>query len=197
MIPNVVRGTNFRGYLDYLFQKEKLPLIVATNMIGQTPAELAIEFEMIRQLNQRSTVPVWHVSLAARPDELISPGQWGEIVDRFVRKVGEQAGEEEKGISSEGNQFVAVEHGDRDHPHIHLVLNRVLASGEVCYCKWDHNRAQQACREIEQELGLVIVVTQETEAEVEVEPKFRLPREIIAQLELQADRSGISKENGL
>jgi Relaxase/Mobilisation nuclease domain len=191
MIPNVVRGTDFRGCLDYLFQKEKLPLIVATNMTGQTPAELAIEFEMIRQLNQRSTVPVWHVSLAARPDEVISLGQWAEVVDRFVRKVGEQAGEEEKGISPEGNQFVAVAHGDRIHPHIHLVLNRVLASGEVCYCKWDHNRAQQACREVEQELGLVIVVTQETATEVEAEPKFRLPREIIAQLELQADRSGI------
>jgi Relaxase/Mobilisation nuclease domain len=190
MIPNVVRGTDFRGCLDYLFQKEKLPLIVATNMVGQAPAELAIEFEMIRQLNQRSTVPVWHVSLAARPDELISLGQWGEIVDRFVRKVGEQAGEEEKGISPEGNQFVAVAHGDRIHPHIHLVLNRVLDSGEVCYCKWDHNRAQQACREVEQELGLVIVVTQETAAEGEAETKFRLPREIIAQLELQADRSG-------
>ncbi|NJR51494.1 MAG: relaxase/mobilization nuclease domain-containing protein [Leptolyngbyaceae cyanobacterium CSU_1_3] len=191
MIPNVVRGADFRGCLDYLFQKEKLPLIVATNMIGQSPAELAIEFEMIRQLNQRSTVPVWHVSLAARPDEFISQKQWAEVVDCFVRKVGEQAGEDEKGISPEENQFVAVAHGDRNHPHIHLVLNRVLDSGEVCYCKWDHNRAQQACREIEQELGLVIVTTQETAAEVEAEPKFRLPREIIAQLELQADRSGI------
>jgi hypothetical protein len=191
MIPNVVRGADFRGCLDYLFQKEKLPIIVATNMVGQTPAELAIEFEMIRQLNQRSTVPVWHVSLAARPDELISREQWAEVVDRFVRKVGEQAGEDEKSISPEENQFVAVAHGDRVHPHIHLVLNRVLDSGEVCYCKWDHNRAQQACREIEQELGLVIVTTQETVAEVEAEPKFRLPREIIAQLELQADRSGV------
>jgi Relaxase/Mobilisation nuclease domain len=190
MIPNVVRGADFRGCLDYLFQKEKQPLIVATNMVGQTSSELAIEFEMVRQLNQRSTAPVWHVSLAARPDELISPKQWGEIVDCFISKVGEQAGENEKPISLEENQFVAVTHGDRDHPHVHLVLNRVLDSGEVCYCKWDHNRAQQACREIEQELGLVMVMTQEPTAEVEAEPKFRLPREIIAQLELQADRSG-------
>jgi hypothetical protein len=190
MIPNVVRGADFRGCLDYLFQKEKQPLIVATNMVGQTSSELAIEFEMIRQLNQRSTVPVWHVSLAARPDEVISREQWAEITERFVRKVGEQAGENEKSISPEENQFVAIQHSDRGHPHIHLVLNRVLASGEVCYCKWDHNCAQQACREIEQELGLVIAITQERAAEVEAEPKFRLPREIIAQLEQQADRSG-------
>jgi len=39
-------------------QKEKQPIVVATNRVGQTLAELAIELEMIRQLNQRFTVPV-------------------------------------------------------------------------------------------------------------------------------------------
>lgn len=158
MIPNVVRGAGFYDCLKYLFRADKKAEIVDCNLISRDVPGMAIEFERVQALNWRSTVPAWHVSLSARHDELISNELWREGTRRFIQKVGRQAGKDELPIDIEQNQYVSVRHYDKKHSHIHLLLNRVRPTGEVCYCKWDHNRAQQACREIEQELGLVIVV---------------------------------------
>ncbi|BAU16008.1 relaxase/mobilization nuclease family protein (plasmid) [Leptolyngbya sp. NIES-3755] len=187
MTPNVVRGSGFYGCLAYVFSDNKAVGIVATNMIGRTPAELSAEFEMVWQLNLRSPNPVWHVSLSLHPSEVASHERWKEIVETFIEKVGKLAGLDETAIGTLRNQYVAVLHGDRNHPHVHLILNRVNVDGEVCYCKWDHNRTQQACREIEKELGLIQVRGQA----IETEPNQFLTHDAIAILESQFEQTGV------
>jgi Relaxase/Mobilisation nuclease domain len=187
MTPNVVRGSGFYGCLAYVFGDGKAVGIVATNMVGRTPAELAAEFEMVWQLNLRSPNPVWHVSLSLHPHEVASHERWKEMVETFIEKVGKLAGLDETAIHILQNQYVAVLHGDRDHPHVHLILNRVNVEGEVCYCKWDHNRTQQACREIEKELGLIQVQGQA----IQTEPNQILTHDAILNLEAQFEKTGV------
>lgn len=165
MIPNVVRGNGFRGALNYIFDtvavsqgwSEKQPELIASNMAGQTPRDLAREFGVVRSLKAKAKNPVWHVSLSFAIGECPTDELLAGIPALFMNKVGAQARDGEIGINSEQNQWVAVAHHDKDHFHVHLVVNRINYDGTVCYCKWDKNRSQQACREIEQELGLVPV----------------------------------------
>ena len=189
MIPNVVRGNGFRGALDYVFDTKaqgeslKEPAIIDSNMEGQTARALASEFGVVRQLNRRCKNPVWHVSLAFAIGEVPTDEQLERIPALFIDKVGAQAGDGEQGIHSEQNQWVAVIHRDKAHLHLHLLLNRINYEGQVCYCKWDKNRAQAACREIEQELGLVAVKGDS--------PRLFLDGRLVARLEQEAKRTGV------
>lgn len=187
MIPNVTRGGGFAGCVNYIFQEEKKAKIIATNMVGRSSAELIAEFEITCERYPRSSIPVWHVSLSARPDEVISNPQWREISERLIDKVGTQASPDEIGISTEWNQYFAASHYDKLHPHVHIVLNRISVTGELSYCKWDHNRVQKACREIEQEFGLVIVLGKQPG----VEPSPSLTCQAIACLKRQEDRTRV------
>ena len=189
MIPNVVRGNGFRGALDYVFDTKaqgeslKEPAIIDSNMEGQTARALATEFGVVRQLNRRCKNPVWHVSLAFAIGEVPTDEQLERIPALFIDKVGAQAGDGEQGIHSEQNQWVAVIHRDKAHLHLHLLLNRINYEGQVCYCKWDKNRAQAACREIEQELGLVAVKGDSS--------RLFLDGRLVARLEQDAESTGV------
>lgn len=191
MIPNVVRGNGFRGALDYIFDTQaqaqgeslKEPAIIDSNMAGQTARALATEFGVVRQLNRRCKNPVWHVSLAFASGEVPTDEQLERIPALFIDKVGAQAGDGEQGMTSEQNQWVAVIHRDKAHLHLHLLLNRINYQGQVCYCKWDKNRAQAACREIEQELGLVVVKGDSS--------RLFLDGRLVARLEQDAERTGV------
>jgi|GEM_PF-1824235 len=186
MIPNVVRGSGFRGCLDYVFSQLKTPEVVASNMSSDVPRVLAQEFGFVRRLNEKATTAVWHVSLSAAPDERFDEEQWSSIVEKFINLVGSKAIGKEIGISSERNQFIAVRHQDTDHDHVHIVLNRVNYDAEICYCKWERNRVQEACREIEKSFGLVQV---EGKTKGEKKPGS-LTRQQIAILEKQAALTG-------
>jgi len=150
------------------------------------PRVLAQEFGFVRRLNEKATTAVWHVSLSAAPDERFDEEQWSLIVEKFINLVGSKAIGKEIGISSERNQFIAVRHQDTDHDHVHIVLNRVNYDAEVCYCKWERNRTQEACREIEKSFGLVQV-----EGKTKGEKKSKsLTRQQVAILEKQAAVTG-------
>lgn len=52
------------------------------------------------------------------------------------------------------HQHVIAVHRDRDHPHVHIVLNRVHpVTGKVLSDRHDHARLELACRRIEQRHG--------------------------------------------
>src|SRR5579883_105641 len=169
---------------ELLPKQSKQPTIIASNMAGQTARTLATEFGVVRQRNRRCKNPVWHVSLSFAIEDTPTEEQLERIPALFIDKVGAQAGEGERGINSDANQWIAVAHHNTDHLHIHLLLNRINYDGEVCYCKWDKNLSQAACREIEQELGLV-------EVKGDSERLF-LDGRLIAHLEKEEQKTGIA-----
>lgn len=164
MISKTSRGRGFRGALDYVLRESKDAEIVATNMAGQTPRELAKEFGTVRCKTEKVREPVWLVSLSAPPGEQISNERWGLIATRFIELVGAQAQDGEVPISPERNQFVAVRHYDTEvradgspgHPHIHIILNRINLDDKTCYINWEKNHSRKACRQIEREFELTL-----------------------------------------
>jgi hypothetical protein len=66
MIAKAVKGTGFRGALEYDLGKEH-GRVIDTNMEGSDPRELAAEFGEIRKLRPGLGKAVLHVSLSAAP----------------------------------------------------------------------------------------------------------------------------------
>ena len=148
MIAKAVKGTSFKGAVSYDLDPEKGALL-DTNMAGETPAELAAEFEAIRDLRPGVTKAVLHVSLTAAPGDQLSDEQWRDIGQQF-----------RAGMGLDHNQYVLTRHTDTEHDHIHLVANRIDLAGQVVSDSHDYQRMHTLMREIERDYGLQEVTSQ-------------------------------------
>nr|WP_236264119.1 relaxase/mobilization nuclease domain-containing protein [Dysgonomonas sp. Marseille-P4677] len=59
-----------------------------------------------------------------------------------------------KAMKIENTQFIVVKHGNTDHPHCHIVFNRVDNEGETISDKNDHYRNIEVCKQIKDKYNL-------------------------------------------
>ena len=109
-------------------------------MAATTQAGLSAEFGAVRTMRPDIAKPVWHVSLSLPPGDSLSVEQWREVAADFLHK-----------MDVKDNQFCIVQHKDKAHQHIHIVLNRVTTDGGVWYADRDVYRAIEATRQLEAE----------------------------------------------
>jgi hypothetical protein len=142
MIASAVKGTGFRGAVEYDITKEG-GRVIDTNMASENPRELAAEFGKIRALRPKLAKAVLHVSLSAAPGEHLNDAQWQSVATRYLQKMG-----------FDNNQFVVTRHTDTAHEHIHIVANRIRFDGSVTTDSQDYQRQEKVMREIERDFGL-------------------------------------------
>jgi relaxase-like protein len=157
VIASMSRGVGFRGLIAYVLDAKHDPTLVATNMGGRTVRDLAWEFRAgarQREAEGRTDVlkPVVHVSLSFAPDDRrLSEAELSIIAEQFLQRMG-----------YEDSQYVAVEHRDRGHQHVHLVVSRVRLDGSLVREELgDFYKAMEVCRHIEREHGLRQVLAQD------------------------------------
>ena len=142
MIAKAIKGRSFRGALEYDLSKEK-GHVIDTNMGGETPRALAKEFGEIRKLRPKLGKAVLHVSLSAAPGERVTDEQWQQIAQHYLRRMG-----------LENNQYLVTRHTDTEHPHVHLLVNRIRFDGGVTSDSHDYRRQEVLMRAIEREHDL-------------------------------------------
>lgn len=154
MISKMVKGSGFRGTLDYVLGKDQAELIGGT-MAGRDSRELAVEFGDIRALRPSLGKAVFHVSLAVPKNEMKEDSEWRMIGDRYMREMG-----------FDDNQYAIVRHKDTDHDHIHIVANRIKYDGSVVSDSRDMERSARVLQGIERDYGLrqVALTPQEARA---------------------------------
>ena len=97
---------------------------------------------------------VWHCSLSLAEGESLTDEQWGRVADDFAGRMGL--------TGADGHapaRWVAVHHGEGGggHDHLHVAASMVREDGTKWSPYRDFTRAQQACRALEVEWGLVRV----------------------------------------
>ena len=137
MKAKITKGTGFRGVLNYLLDGGRGE-IIGGNMAATTQAGLSAEFGAVRCQRPDIAKPVWHCSLSLPIGDDLSVEQWREVVSDFIRK-----------MDINNNQYCIVRHNDKQHKHIHLVINRVGLDGSVWYADRDVYRAIEATRQLE------------------------------------------------
>lgn len=145
MIAKLIKGKGFRGALAYDLNEAKGAMLTS-NMAGSTPRELAAEFGVIRQLRPRLKNAVAHVSIAIEPEKQLSDDDWKTVVDEYM-----------DGMGYTDNQYVATQHFDTEHPHIHIIINRIKMDGTVVSDSNDYKRQEPIMRKLEQKFGLAVV----------------------------------------
>lgn len=153
MIAKLIKGSGFRGALNYLFNgneksRNKSPEILGGNMAGLTARQLSKEFSALRILRPTLGKAVCHISLSIPADDKKLNNQtWGEIAETFIQELG-----------FTDCPFVAVKHNDTDHQHIHILASRIKTNGDVVSDKNDFKRAEDIIRKLEKKFGLSAVL---------------------------------------
>jgi hypothetical protein len=153
VIAKITRGGGFRGTLAYTLAPEHKPEIVGGRMAGRDVSSLAREFAAVRQLRPDVEKPVVHVSLS------FDPGRPDRAGDRQLRReeLARLATDylNRMGYDPERVQWVAIEHRDRPHQHVHLVVSRVQMDGTLVRQEWrDFRRNKDVCQQLERDYGL-------------------------------------------
>jgi hypothetical protein len=144
MIASTKMGKGFKGVLNYNLKNGSK--LLGTNAAGSTLADWLYETKMIRNLRPNLNVAVQHTSINLPTGERLDDEKWLEVANVYMQKMG---------FDPVANQHWIFRHDDKEHDHIHLVLNRINSvSGEVVSDSNTFRRQSKILREIEAEFGL-------------------------------------------
>ena len=130
MIAKIVKGSNFKGVVNYILDKEKdAKILVCDGLFAENKETIAGSFEAQARMNPRVTKPVGHIALAfSKEDEY-------RLTDRAMAGI---ALEYLKEMEINDTQILIVRHYDKEHPHVHIAFNRIANDGQ------DNQRPQRA-----------------------------------------------------
>jgi hypothetical protein len=139
--------------LSYALGREHQPEIVGGSMAGRDTSELAREFAATRHLRPDVEKPVVHVSLSFDPGAARRPGdrrldreELARISAEYLRRMG---------YDPERVQWVAIEHKDRPHQHVHIVVSRIRLDGTLVPQQWrDFVKNHEVCQQLERDYRL-------------------------------------------
>jgi hypothetical protein len=147
------KGTGFRGLAAYLEKgspsrprPDRIEWIEPRNLPTSDP--LTVARIMRATANHNANVaagrarPVEHLSISWDPNDTPTKAQMIEVADRVLKAVG-----------LDRNQALIVAHNDTEHPHVHLLVNRVAPDLRIAPDSQDFWHIQQVLRQAEREFG--------------------------------------------
>ena len=149
MIGGITKGSCFSGCVEYaLALKEKnkeARLLYSEGLLTDTPKDIINGFECQRHLNSRVKHWCGHISLS------YSPKDAERMSDEFMVKL---ALEYMDKMGIKNTQFIIARHLDKEHPHCHIVYNRVDNNGKCVSDSFEYYRNNEVCDEMKRKYGL-------------------------------------------
>lgn len=150
VIANTSSGKRFGPLATYLVsgrsgtETDRVAWTAGRNL-GTDDPELAAP--LMRATARQSAlvqVPVYHLTVSFDHQDRVSPEQMQRVADRVLHDLG---------LSK--HQALMVAHKDREHAHVHVMVNRVHPDTGVAWERWqDRPKIERALREEERALGL-------------------------------------------
>lgn len=149
MIGSITKGSSFSGCVEYaLALKEKnkeARLLHSEGLLTDMPKDIVDGFECQRHLNSRVQHWCGHISLSYSPEDS------ARLPDEAMVKLALEY-MEKMGIKN--TQFIIVRHLDKEHPHCHIVYNRVDNDGRCVSDSYEYYRSNAICKELKKKYGL-------------------------------------------
>lgn len=146
MIAKIVKGSNFKGVVSYILDKEKDAKIIALDgLFAENKETIASSFEVQARMKPRVTKPVGHIALAfSKEDEhRLTDREMAGIALEYLKKMG---------ITD--TQIIIVRHYDKEHPHVHVAFNRIANDGRTISDRNERIRSTRICKELTRKYGL-------------------------------------------
>ena len=149
MIAKIIKGADFGGVINYMLSKEKgKAKVLASNNIGFIDQNLcAHEFALQASMRPNVQKPVCHtiLSFSANDADQLTDDVMIKIANEYLEKMGYG-----------DTQSLIVRHSDRQHPHLHICINRIGNNGKTISDRNEKYRSTKICRELTERYGLTI-----------------------------------------
>ena len=149
MIAKIIKGTNFGGVVNYMLNKREgeAKILQANGVRCSSSSDIAHDFNLQASMRPNVQKPVCHtiLSFSASDAERLADEMMVKIANEYLAKMGYG-----------DTQSLIVRHSDRQHPHLHICINRIGNDGKTIS---DHNekyRSTKICRELTERYGLTL-----------------------------------------
>ena len=149
MIAKIIKGTNFSGVVNYMLSKREgqVKVLQANGVRSSLPNDIAHDFNLQASMRPSVQKPVCHtiLSFSAHDSERLTDATMVKIANEYLHEMGYG-----------DTQGLIVRHSDRQHPHLHICINRIGNDGKTIS---DHNekyRSTKICRELTERYGLTL-----------------------------------------
>lgn len=144
MIGKVINGKSFGGCLRYLMNRPEATVLGAEGVRMDSARAAAIDFNLQRKMNPGLGKAVGHLILSWSNEDRpkLSPAIMTERAREYMEK-----------MRIRNTQYLVVQHTDREHPHIHIVYNRVNNEGKTLSDRFQRQLNVRVCRAMTQKYG--------------------------------------------
>lgn len=146
MIAKITQGSSFKGVVNYILDKEKdAKILVCDGLFAENNDTIAMSFEAQSKMNPKVTKPVGHISLAFHKEDehRLTDRAMAGIVLEYLKEIG---------ITD--TQVLIVRHFDKEHPHVHIVFNRIANNGRTISDRNERIRSARICKELTRKYNL-------------------------------------------
>ena len=129
MIGKIKKGSGFKGCVNYVLGKEQAALLHAEGVLAESSRHIIRSFCMQTEMNPGLKKPVGHIALS------YSAVNVPKLTDEKMIQLAQEYMREMKITDT---QYIIVRHQDREHPHVHIVFNRIDTNGKTISDKNDY-----------------------------------------------------------
>ena len=149
MIAKIIQGTDFNGVINYMLNKpeDKAKVLAATGVRIASTNDIAHDFNLQASMRPNVQKVVCHtiLSFSANDTERLTDVMMVKIANEYLEKMGYA-----------DTQSLIVRHSDRQHPHLHICINRIGNDGKTITDRNEKYRSTKICRELTERYGLTI-----------------------------------------
>lgn len=131
-------GKSFRGCVLYCVQKNGATILEAEGVRMDQAAHIIADFNMQRKINPELGQAVGHIALNWSPND--QPKLNDELMVLIAKEYLQK-------MKIQDTQYLMVKHSDKEHPHLHIVYNRVNNEGKTIsdsMQRWQNVKASKA-----------------------------------------------------
>lgn len=147
MIAKVSSCKGGSALFAYVVNEQKGYELDRNFLSGQTPKEMYEEMKIIQNQNNRCVNNTFSmvISPSVKDGKKLSNDELKNITNDFLELMKK---------SPIRNQFIAFVHTEKDHKHIHIIMNRIQENGKPMADKFIGKKAQHAIDQVAQKYGL-------------------------------------------
>ena len=146
MMAKIVKGSDFKGVVDFILDKGKNAQVVAYDgLFMENKETIAMSFNAQSLMNGNVAKPVGHIALSfSKEDEpRLTNCVMGGIALEYMERMG-----------IKDTQFFIARHFDKEHPHVHITFNRIDNNGNTISDRHERLRSTRICKELTLIYGL-------------------------------------------
>ena len=147
MIAKIIQGSGFVGAVNYVMEKKDARLLTGEGVILNDKESIIKNFITQSKMKPNISKPVAHISLnfSKQDKSLLTDKFMVDVAREYLGKMG-----------YENTQYIVVRHFDTEHPHLHLIINRIDNNGNRISDKKEKLRSTKVCMELTKKYGLYL-----------------------------------------